>query len=146
VNSTAVLGVNILRDAAAELRDIVGGRSKAYEKELNKGAEEVLCELRGAADALGANAVVGVRLDYEALGLRNSMLMVTPRARLLLLNRCDVIAGEEELESGTFLPSDPCAPLEPNLSYWGTLLPPLTYALPQEQGGRPVCADHILQP
>ena len=71
------MGANLFRDFFAGIRDIVGGRSGAYEKELKKARRIAFEELETAADKLGANAVVGVDLDYEVLGKENGMLMVT---------------------------------------------------------------------
>ena len=73
----AIVGANIFRDLFAGLRDIVGGRSASYEKELRRAREIALEELEQAARAAGANAVVGVDLDYEVLGQGNGMLMVS---------------------------------------------------------------------
>lgn len=73
----AIMGANIFKDLFAGIRDIVGGRSATYEAELRKAREIALSELsQGAAD-LGANAVVGVDIDYETVGGQGSMLMVT---------------------------------------------------------------------
>jgi uncharacterized protein YbjQ (UPF0145 family) len=77
VTGEAILGANIFRDLFAGLRDIVGGRSAAYEKELRKAREMAMRELEAAAQEKGANAVVGVDLDYEVLGQANGMLMVS---------------------------------------------------------------------
>jgi uncharacterized protein YbjQ (UPF0145 family) len=74
VAGEAILGANIFRDLFAGIRDIVGGRSAAYEQELAKARKSALAELQQAAQALGADAVVGVDLDYEVI---NNMLMVT---------------------------------------------------------------------
>jgi uncharacterized protein YbjQ (UPF0145 family) len=71
------MGANIFRDLFAGLRDIVGGRSAAYEKELRNARETALAELAANAQEVGANAVVGVDLDYEVLGQNNGMLMVS---------------------------------------------------------------------
>jgi len=73
----AILGANIFRDLFANIRDIVGGRSGAYEKELRKAREIALAEMVEEAGRHGANAVVGVDLDYETVGQNGSMLMVT---------------------------------------------------------------------
>ncbi len=73
----AIVGANIFRDLFAGLRDIVGGRSASYEKELRSAREMALGELEQAARSVGANAVVGVDLDYEVLGQANGMLMVS---------------------------------------------------------------------
>jgi len=73
----AIVGANVLRDLLAQIRDIVGGRSGAYEAELRRARETALAAMAAAARRLGADAVVGVDLDYEVLGSGNSMLMVT---------------------------------------------------------------------
>lgn len=73
----AILGANIFKDLFAGIRDLVGGRSATYEKELQRAREIALKELEERAYALGANAVVGVDLDYEVLGQGNGMLMVS---------------------------------------------------------------------
>jgi uncharacterized protein YbjQ (UPF0145 family) len=77
VTGEAIMGANIFRDLFAGLRDIVGGRSAAYEKELRTAREMAMAELAANAEELGANAVVGVDLDYEVLGQNNGMLMVS---------------------------------------------------------------------
>jgi uncharacterized protein YbjQ (UPF0145 family) len=76
VSGEAILGANIFKDFFAGIRDIVGGRSAAYEQELRKAKEIALDEMQQQAAALGANAVVGVDLDYETVG-QGSMLMVS---------------------------------------------------------------------
>lgn len=77
VSGEAILGANIFKDFFAGIRDIVGGRSAAYEKELRKAKEIAIQEMTEQARALGGNAVVGVDLDYETIGARSSMLMVS---------------------------------------------------------------------
>lgn len=77
VTGEAVLGANLFRDLFAGIRDIVGGRSGAYEKELRKARELAFEEMQEAAGKLGANAVVAVDLDYEVLGQKSGMLMVS---------------------------------------------------------------------
>jgi uncharacterized protein YbjQ (UPF0145 family) len=77
VAGEAILGANVFKDLFASVRDIVGGRSATYEKELQRAREIALAELQERAAKLGANAVVGVDLDYEVLGQGNSMLMVS---------------------------------------------------------------------
>lgn len=72
-----ISGVNMFKDIAAGFRNMVGGRSQSYENELMRAREEALNELMERARALGANAVVGVDVDYETLGSDNGMLMVT---------------------------------------------------------------------
>ena len=76
VTGEAILGANVFRDLFAGIRDIVGGRSGAYEKELRLARETAVAEMTSAAVEAGANAVVGVDLDYEVLGQNNGMLMV----------------------------------------------------------------------
>ena len=76
VTGEAILGANIVRDLFAGIRDIVGGRAGAYEEELRKAREIAMGELEAEASALGADAVVGIDLDYETVG-QGSMLMVT---------------------------------------------------------------------
>jgi uncharacterized protein YbjQ (UPF0145 family) len=71
------MGANVVRDFFAGIRDVVGGRSGGYEKELKKARDLAFQELEEAAGRLGANAVVSVDIDYEVLGERNGMLMVT---------------------------------------------------------------------
>lgn len=79
VSGEAIMGANIFRDIFAGIRDIVGGRSAAYEKELRKAKEVALQEMQEQARALGGNAVIGVDLDYEtiAMGQGGGMLMVS---------------------------------------------------------------------
>ena len=77
VTGEAIMGANIFRDLFAGVRDIVGGRSAAYEKELLKAQKIALEEVEYRAEQIGANAVVGIDLDYEVLGQNGSMLMVT---------------------------------------------------------------------
>ena len=77
VTGEALLGANILRDFIAGIRYIVGGRSGAYEKELRKAREIAFEELGSQARALGADAVVGIDIDYETVGQNGSMLMVS---------------------------------------------------------------------
>jgi uncharacterized protein YbjQ (UPF0145 family) len=77
VAGEAILGANIFRDLFAGIRDIVGGRSAAYEEELRKARDLAITEMSEQAKLLGANAVVGVDLDYEVIGSGGSMLMVS---------------------------------------------------------------------
>lgn len=77
VAGEAVLGANVFKDMFAGIRDIVGGRSGSYEKELRKARKIALDELAEQARELGANAVVGIDIDYEVLGEKNGMLMVS---------------------------------------------------------------------
>lgn len=73
----AILGANLFKDLFAGIRDLVGGRSATYEKELQRARDIALKELEDRARDLGANAVIGVDLDYEVLGQGNGMLMVS---------------------------------------------------------------------
>lgn len=73
----AILGANVFRDFFAGVTDILGGRSGSYEKSLNEARETALKELEDRARDAGANAVVGVDLDYEVIGKEGSMLMVS---------------------------------------------------------------------
>ncbi|HLE33607.1 MAG TPA: heavy metal-binding domain-containing protein, partial [Bacteroidota bacterium] len=75
VTGEAILGANIFKDFFAGIRDIVGGRSAAYEKELRRAKEIAMEEMQIEARRLGANAIIGVDLDYETVG--KSMLMVS---------------------------------------------------------------------
>jgi uncharacterized protein YbjQ (UPF0145 family) len=77
VSGEAILGANIVKDVFAGIRDIVGGRSGAYERELRQAKEIAIREMVEHAAALGADAVVGVDLDYETLGANGGMLMVS---------------------------------------------------------------------
>ena len=77
VTGEAILGANIFKDLFAGIRDIIGGRSGAYEKELGEARKIAFAEMEAKAKALGANAVVGIDLDYEVIGQNGSMLMVS---------------------------------------------------------------------
>jgi uncharacterized protein YbjQ (UPF0145 family) len=77
VTGETVVGANLFRDLFAGIRDIVGGRSGAYEKELRKARDLAFEEITEAALELGANAILGVDIDYEVLGEKNGMLMVS---------------------------------------------------------------------
>ena len=85
VAGEAILGANIFKDLFAGLRDIVGGRSGSYEKELRKARQIALGELAEQAGELGANAVIGVDIDYEVLGEKNGMLMVSASGTAVVL-------------------------------------------------------------
>lgn len=81
-----ISGVNFLRDFAASIRNIVGGRSGSYEDELIKARTQAMNEMAERARALGADAVVGIDIDYEVLGQDNGMLMVTASGTAVKLN------------------------------------------------------------
>ena len=72
-----ISGINMFKDMGASLRNIFGGRSKGYEDELLAARENALEEMKTRAANLGANAIIGVKMDYEVLGADNGMLMVT---------------------------------------------------------------------
>jgi uncharacterized protein YbjQ (UPF0145 family) len=77
VAGEAIMGANIFKDLFAGIRDIVGGRSAAYEQELRRARTIAFQEISQAAADLGANAVVGIDIDYETVGNQGSMLMVS---------------------------------------------------------------------
>jgi uncharacterized protein YbjQ (UPF0145 family) len=85
VSGEAILGANVFRDVFAAVRDIVGGRSDAYERELRTAKEIAVNEMVAEATALGANAVIGVDLDYETIGKGGSMLMVSASGTAVVL-------------------------------------------------------------
>ena len=76
VSGEAIMGANLVLDFFAGIRDIVGGRSAAYEKKLLEAQTMAVDEMKERAQAMGANAIVGVDMDYEVLGSKNGMLMV----------------------------------------------------------------------
>ncbi|MFN2564394.1 MAG: heavy metal-binding domain-containing protein [Gemmatimonadaceae bacterium] len=88
VTGDAILGANIFRDLFAGIRDIVGGRSAAYEKELRQAKRIALVEMMDEATELGANAVVGVDLDYETIemGSGGGMLMVSATGTAVVID------------------------------------------------------------
>ena len=77
VTGEAIMGANIVRDFLANITDVIGGRSGAYEEKLAEARDIALREMQDNARRLGANAVIGVDLDYETVGQSGSMLMVT---------------------------------------------------------------------
>lgn len=86
VTGEAILGAHLFRDLFAGIRDIVGGRSGSYEKSLREAREIALQELEDEAQKRGANAVVGVDLDYEVIGEQGSMLMVSASGTAVLID------------------------------------------------------------
>lgn len=84
VTGEAILGANVFKDVFAGIRDIVGGRSATYERELKRARDMALAEVEAQAQQLGANAVVGIDLDYEVLGANNGMLMVSASGTAVL--------------------------------------------------------------
>ncbi|RPJ63633.1 MAG: hypothetical protein EHM24_24110 [Acidobacteria bacterium] len=85
VTGEAILGANVFRDMFAAVRDIVGGRSAAYERELRKAKQIAVDEMVAEATGLGANAIIGVDLDYETIGQGGSMLMVSASGTAVVL-------------------------------------------------------------
>jgi uncharacterized protein YbjQ (UPF0145 family) len=85
VTGEAIIGANIVKDFFAGVRDIVGGRSGAYEEGLREAKNIALSELQQNAAALGANAVLAVDLDYETMGGSGSMLMVSASGTAVII-------------------------------------------------------------
>jgi uncharacterized protein YbjQ (UPF0145 family) len=85
VSGEAILGANIFKDFFAGIRDIVGGRSAAYEEELRKAKDLAITEMAQQAQMAGGNAVIGVDLDYETIGANGSMLMVSASGTAVVL-------------------------------------------------------------
>lgn len=81
-----VAGVNFIKDFTASIRNVIGGRSGSYENELIKARENALKEMSDRARELGANAVVGIDIDYEALGADNGMLMATASGTAVVID------------------------------------------------------------
>lgn len=81
-----ITGINVLKDIGAGFRNVFGGRSKSYEDELLAAREEALAEMQERARSLGADAVIGMKMDYEVLGSDNGMLMVTCSGTAVTLN------------------------------------------------------------
>jgi len=84
VSGETIIGANVFKDLFAGIRDIVGGRAGAYESVLRKAKETALKEMSEQAARLGANAVIGIDLDYETVGANGSMLMVTAAGTAIL--------------------------------------------------------------
>ena len=87
VSGEAIMGANLFKDIFAGIRDIVGGRSGAYEEELRRAKELAMAELRDNARLLGADAILSVDLDYETVGQNGSMLMVTASGTAVKLGK-----------------------------------------------------------
>lgn len=77
VTGEAILGANIFKDFFASIRDIVGGRSAAYEQELGRARQIAFEEMTQQAAELGADAILGIDIDYETVGAQGGMLMVS---------------------------------------------------------------------
>lgn len=86
VTGETIIGANFVKDFFAGIRDIVGGRSGSYEKVLRKAKDTSMKEMMDRARELGANAVVGIDIDYETIGETNSMLMVATSGTAVLVD------------------------------------------------------------
>ncbi|TDR22582.1 heavy metal-binding domain-containing protein [Marinicella litoralis] len=82
----AILGANIFKDLFGKIRDIVGGRSAAYEQEMGHAREVAFAEMQQKATQLGANAIVGIDIDYEVIGDTGSMMMVSVSGTAVKIN------------------------------------------------------------
>lgn len=82
-----ISGVNFVKDFTAGLSNIFGGRSNTYEGELLNAREKALEEMQQRAEQMGANAIIGVDIDYEVLGVDNGMLMVTASGTAVVVNK-----------------------------------------------------------
>ena len=100
VSGEAILGANIFRDLFAGIRDIVGGRSAAYEQELRRAKDIAVQEMLEQAKGLGANAVVGVDLDYETVGQSGGMLMVSASGTAVVVDS-ESASGSRRRASGS---------------------------------------------
>lgn len=89
VTGETILGANIVRDFMASITDIVGGRSAAYEKSLREAREMALQEMMSVAEERGANAVIGVDVDYETIGQNGSMMMVSCSGTAVIVDIAD---------------------------------------------------------
>ena len=86
VSGEVIFGMNFLKDIGASLRDFFGGRTNSYEQAMLKGRETAQREMIERAQAMGANAVVGVSFGYETMGQANSMIMVSISGTAVVLN------------------------------------------------------------
>lgn len=89
VTGETILGANIIRDFMAGITDIVGGRSAAYERSLREARELALQEMVALAEERGANAVIGVDVDYETIGQNGSMMMVSVSGTAVIVDIVD---------------------------------------------------------
>jgi uncharacterized protein YbjQ (UPF0145 family) len=89
----SVLGVNVFKDILGGLRDILGGRSGTYERELGTARDVAMQNLTAQAQALGADAILGIDIDYEVLGSNNGMLMVTASGTAVRLRAAPATAS-----------------------------------------------------
>lgn len=82
----AIIGANIFRDLFAQVRDVIGGRSEAYEKSIREARDIAIREMTEEAERLNANAILGVDIDYEVLGEGGSMMMVCASGTAVVIN------------------------------------------------------------
>ena len=85
VTGETIIGANVFKDFMAGIRDIVGGRSGSYEKVLIEAKDISMREMMQRAEALGANAIVGIDIDYETIGANGSMLMVATSGTAVII-------------------------------------------------------------
>ncbi|MEO1043882.1 MAG: heavy metal-binding domain-containing protein [Pseudomonadota bacterium] len=87
VTGEVIVGANLFRDLFANIRDMVGGRSGSYENVLERARAEAMTEIQERAADMGANAVIGIDLDYEVVGQNGSMLMVSATGTAVIVER-----------------------------------------------------------
>jgi len=87
VTGETIIGANFVKDFFAGIRDVVGGRSGSYEKVLREAKDTSVSEMQERAEEMGANAIVGVDLDYETIGQSNSMLMVSASGTAVVIEK-----------------------------------------------------------
>ena len=85
VTGETIIGANIVKDFFAGIRDVVGGRSASYEQVLREAKDTSMNEMMERARAIGANAIVGIDIDYETIGSSGSMLMVATSGTAVVL-------------------------------------------------------------
>lgn len=85
VSGETIIGANIMRDFTSAIRDVIGGRATAYERSLQEAKETAMREMIEQAQAMGANAILGVDLDFETVGQGGSMLMVSASGTAVIL-------------------------------------------------------------
>ncbi|MEW6377570.1 MAG: YbjQ family protein [Thermodesulfobacteriota bacterium] len=86
VSGSSIIGTSFVRDIFAKVADFAGGRVSTYESELKKARSSAINEMRGEAAKLGANAIVGIDLDFEALGEKGSILMVSATGTAVVIS------------------------------------------------------------
>ncbi len=86
VTGEVIIGANFMKDFFAGVRDFIGGRSKSYENVLNEARRNAINEMMQNASAMGANAIIGIDLDYEVVGMKGSMIMVNVSGTAVQIN------------------------------------------------------------